>query len=218
MAIAFDAKAFGTSSGGSVSSLTFSHTCTGTNLVLVVGIKTPAGVSVTYNSVSMTEIDSVGASDRATRLFLLIAPATGAHNVVVSGGTGAYDAVSASYTGCKQSAQPDAHITNTASGASTLTTSITTVANNCWTVMSGGKENGGTLQAGTGSNLLFDTGASLGCAMFDSNAAITPAGSYSMEFHPSAGSGVLNAAVLSLSPVAAATTALPYRALLGVGI
>ena len=40
------------------------------------------------------------------------------------------------YTGVKQSGQPDAHVTNhTNSSSSSITTTLSTVANNCWTIL-----------------------------------------------------------------------------------
>jgi len=69
----------------------------------------------------MTQIDSQASP--TTYLYYLINPATGAHNVVVSaGGSTIITACSASYTGAKQSAQPDAH-TKAASNTTTLTVS-----------------------------------------------------------------------------------------------
>lgn len=71
--------------------LTFSHTCTGSNLVLVVGVGTsvaggaiPSGV--TYNGVALTFIDNSanGNPNTNTSLWYLVAPATGTHDVVVT--------------------------------------------------------------------------------------------------------------------------------------
>lgn len=70
---------------------TFSHTCAGTNRVLVVNIFSsdayPTGV--TYNGVSMTSIASQ-ASFGYQRTYILVAPATGANNIVVSFSGNAY--------------------------------------------------------------------------------------------------------------------------------
>ena len=70
-------------------SLTFSHTCSGSDRILFVGAmldgsSPPTGV--TYNGVAMTLVDSVSFSWGAKNqsLWRLIAPATGANNVVIS--------------------------------------------------------------------------------------------------------------------------------------
>lgn len=186
-AIAFDAA----TDGGLVSatSLSFPHTCTGSGLVLLVGVLgdliggADDVTGVTYNGAALTLVDkytAVGA-DRYTYLFLLAGPATGAHNVVVSASS-SHDlfAGAISFSGCAAAGQPDAHRTNSGSSAP-LTTALTTIANNCWTVVfaaSYASNNAPT--AGTGSTRrTFD--ASFGAwGFFDSNGPITPAGSYSM--------------------------------------
>lgn len=93
MAVAFDAVS-PTSSGASAAAtnVSWTHTCTGSNLVLyvgvAVGISPDTGVTstATYNSVSMTSIAKIH-SDNATagyiELFRLINPPTGAHSVFV---------------------------------------------------------------------------------------------------------------------------------------
>jgi uncharacterized repeat protein (TIGR01451 family) len=73
--------------------LTFAHTTTGTNLVLVVGVSMniSGGVSstvgsVTYNGVALTKAGAQNDSgnQRRTEMWYLIAPATGTHNVIVT--------------------------------------------------------------------------------------------------------------------------------------
>lgn len=107
MAIAFDATATG--SGTNSSPFTFSHTCTGSDLILIVGVNTGdankiAGTtSVTYNGVSMTELVSAQASNAIkASLFYLVGPSTGSNTVSVSFNTpssGVMRARSASFTG-----------------------------------------------------------------------------------------------------------------------
>lgn len=81
----FDAAS--NSNGGNVASITWSHTCTGVNLVLYVGVHEAYGVDnvsgVTYNGVAMTRVkDSFVAT--GCYVYRLIAPATGAHDIVVT--------------------------------------------------------------------------------------------------------------------------------------
>ncbi|HSX28216.1 MAG TPA: hypothetical protein VLF60_02090 [Candidatus Saccharimonadales bacterium] len=94
MAIAFDAV--GPSSAGTgtanTTSITWNHTCTGSNLLLVVGVGVGSGLattttSVTYNSVSMTSAGKVysdNQTDGYVELFYLAGPATGSNAVVVT--------------------------------------------------------------------------------------------------------------------------------------
>jgi hypothetical protein len=155
MAIALDAT------GGSTANtdgLTFSHTCTGSSLILfvAVGIGNPTGVAcsgVTYNGVAMTKVSEVYAqSNIPVSLWYLINPATGAHNVVISttgGGVSFTRGASASYTGAKQSGVPDSFNTfanGTAGTSQALSTTV--VANNCWLVVAAYAN--GDVGAGTG--------------------------------------------------------------------
>ena len=90
MALAIDA----TSSGvvGSGTSITVSHTCTGSNRLLFVCVALVRAadtdvITATYNSVSMTQVadhDHSLAAVLSNRIFRLIAPATGANDIVVS--------------------------------------------------------------------------------------------------------------------------------------
>lgn len=187
MAIAFDIA----SDGGLVNpgtSLTWSHTCTGSDLILFAGCFGQTGsdviTGITYNGVAMTLVDKIlegGASGRYTYLFYLLNPATGAHDVVISAsGSTAISGLAASYTGVKQSGQPDASAKNSAAGLAgntDYTTSVTTIADNCWTVLFA-KNNSGAPTASAGSTEREDNGNGIG--IYDSNGVITPAGARSM--------------------------------------
>jgi len=77
----------------STGTVTVAHTCSGTNRVLLVAFSNRFGTifditGVTYNSVAMTQLGTINNSDSGANiegwLFGLIAPATGANNVVVT--------------------------------------------------------------------------------------------------------------------------------------
>lgn len=217
MAIAFDAFSDGVNFTES-SPLTWTHTCTGSDRLLIVGTvgdtasDTVSGV--TYNSVAMTKIAAVLVPDnRYLTLWYLLNPASGANTVsVTSAGPAGAAGRSTSYTGVQQSGQPDASTTNTVSANTTLTTTLTTIADNCWTMLVA-KATVATLGAGTGSTAR--TAVTEQLALFDNNAAITPAGSTSMTV--TFGSGNCGTVMASFSPVAAAVTARPrHLTLLGV--
>lgn len=142
MAIAFDA----TSTSGEItsgSSLSWSHTCTGSNLILLVGVSIdsnpfPTVSGITYNGVALTKIrsDSDNTNFISTDLWYLIGPSAGAHTIAVTlsaniGNSAVGTAVS--LTGAKQSAQPDAHNGGIGS-ASPASISVTTVADGAWLV------------------------------------------------------------------------------------
>lgn len=199
MAIAFDAT---NKANGAATSLTFSHTMSATaNSILFVWAIAQSGRSitgVTYNGSAMTLITSgtpTGAlSAYPYALFATLSPASGAHNVVVSiSGTGTPDiwGGSVSYTGAKQSLTMDA-IQAGNGGASSTSFTFTdpnSVANNCWKLALVMQNSASVLSASTGATARSASDA-IGNAerMFDSNSAITPAGSYSMSMtSPSSG-------------------------------
>lgn len=123
MALAVDAIGSGSGSG---SSLTFAHTCSGSNRLLVVWVSyydsldTPTGV--TYNGVAMTAIPSSTAANGDYKIagYYLINPATGTNNVVISFTGSMFDigAGSVSFT--------DAHQTTPLGTAVTATGTSTT--------------------------------------------------------------------------------------------
>lgn len=208
--------------------LTFSKTCSGDNRILLVGIRTykagSAGqddviTGVTYNGVSMTRVNDTyvtAGNNIRVYLYYLIAPATGANNVVVtqaSGGGWSIRAIATSYTGAKQTGQPDASNTATtgAGTATSLSCAVTTVADNCWVV--GIERSDEVSVAGTNTTFRAKTGDY--CYMMDTNAPKTPAGSSSLQVtqNPSANLAIC---ACSISPYVAYTPHL--LSLTGVGI
>lgn len=215
MAIAFDAATDG-SLVNPGTSLTWSHTVTGSNPILHVAVfgdlvsGDATGVKitgVTYNAVAMTLVGKIAeengatpANDRWVYLYELVGPATGAHNVVVSASASiAIAGQSVSHTGAKQSSQPDNFTTNSAAGASSITTSLTTVADGCWSVLAI-RTSGGTVSAGSGSTVR--TTNANGLSLADSGGPKTPAGSTSMAV-TTAGSTTFGVVMASFSPLTA---------------
>lgn len=195
--IAFDAATGGSALGAA--SLTYTHTCTGSNRILFVSafsnLNTGNAVSgVTYAAVAMTKIGaSISPNNQEGSLWYLVAPATGANSVVVTQGNagGSIRSNSSSYTGARQpGGQPDNSTTNTNSGTS-ITATLSTIFDNCWTIMLA-EADGASLTAGTGSTSRNIQGGVYG--IFDSNGAKTPAGSTSMTVTASSGNnGVIMA-------------------------
>lgn len=200
MAIAFD-------NSTASSSASYSHTCTGSNLILWVhvGSFTATTSSVTYNGVSMTKAVDSGLQDGAyNTLWYLINPATGSNTVAitVSGGS-LWGSEAASYTGAKQSGQPDA--TNSAYQTSApLAVSVTTVADNCW-VVGGGMDKSGSGVSSAGSGTTQRSQSNNSNAIYDNNAAKTPAGSVTLNLADTAGGAHLSWVAASFAPALAAT-------------
>lgn len=204
MAIAFDAVVSNTSI--TATSLTYSHTCTGSNRMLFVAHLSNTGdfsTGVTYNGVAMTQVSKkqVGVTAAWTYLYALFAPATGANNVVisVSSSTLIYG-TSVSYTGVTQSNMMDASATSSISAAAlNLSTNLTTIAGNCWTLCY--SFNNINVYASNSDTIRGTNG---GSNFFDTNALITPAGSKTMT-QTVTGSGSSSSHMVSFSPFVATT-------------
>lgn len=86
---------------------TWSHTCSGSDRVLFVGVSALLGannVSVTYNGTAMTKVWFIADADGVMQStgFVLASPATGAHNIVATFGAAPTGAGlgAVSFTGC----------------------------------------------------------------------------------------------------------------------
>lgn len=117
--VTFDANSAGAQSPGNSATWTIAHTTGGSDrylLLTVMGERAPASAP-TYNGVSMTQIATIPLTLVATtvRMYGLVAPASGANNIVIdtSNGGGAYfAALGASFSGVSQSAPIGTAVTN----------------------------------------------------------------------------------------------------------
>lgn len=211
MAIAFDSSAKGTITTGT--SLTFAHTCTGSNLILIAyfyGSGSGDTCSATYNGTSMTQFKTIVDSSNNKQFgFYLINPATGANNVVATfGNSGQHGGVSGSYTGVKQSGQPDSSGSADNSGVgTTVTVSTTVVASNCW-VVSGGFANGlsGITCTSNKTDRQYQSMSStfVGLRLSDTNSTVAT-GSQSIIFTINQSGQVISGISASIAPYVAPT-------------
>lgn len=138
MAVTFDAVG-PSSAGTSINSttLSWSHTCSGTERLLTVGVAVSGGITTnsitaTYNSVSMTSAGRVfsnNQNDGWVELFYLVAPATGSNTVLVTCDvTRTLIGGSVSFNGVDQSTPVDTAVTGFDDGtpAPSLTVSSAT--------------------------------------------------------------------------------------------
>lgn len=215
MAIAFDTVS-GLQSATS-NSITYSHTCTGSDRFLMVGVNTFDATTnvtgVTYNGVAMTahpsNPQSSGASERIW-VYYLANPASGANNVVVSLSASVFVLSEAiSHTGAVggfDSSGANA-VTNTS-----ITVSVTTIADNTWLVGWFRGVAAGNFTAGANTTL---RSAPSDLMMADTNAAQTPPGSKSMTVSLGS-SDTMAALAISISPTSGGTPAVNHWLLMGV--
>lgn len=215
MAIAFD-----TTTLGGVGSSSWTHVCTGSNLFLAVVVQDTAGGSnvisgVTYNGVSMTSNGTPTADSNGDKLwmFYLINPASGSNTVSISyssSGTFARGC-SASYTGVKQSGQPDSHqyALSTASGTSVSVVN-NVVATGCWIIQGGGSASTtvGSLNGSASRQSVNGSGNFGGKLLFsDTNATVSTGNNTSTLTGSNLGTGQYFAIhAISISPAPAPLT------------
>jgi hypothetical protein len=171
MAVAFDAV--GPSAAGDAAALTvgtnltrtWSHICSGTNRAVFVGIAVGVAVNdvdssvtingVTYGGVAMTFIGRRHSGDSTagyTELWVLVNPATGAQNVVVtytdagSIGLATIEEGSVSFTGVDQTTPYDGYVTAAGNSAAPSLTISSAVGNMTLAMLTAGAALGGVTQ------------------------------------------------------------------------
>lgn len=172
MSITLDAITVGTQT--TATTLSYSHTCSGSNRrlwVSVVGdLATDDLTNVKYNGVIMTVANKV-LSTRWIYLCFVDAPATGSNTVLVTFGSSHYIASgSVSYNGAIQSGTVDASNTATAIAVTSFAPSVTAIANNCWII---GVVYGVSATLSAGANTLYRVSGDGfdDIVVFDSNGA-----------------------------------------------
>ena len=164
-------------------------------LYLVGGINTDTISAVTYAGVSMTLIGKINAgANRFVYLWYLLNPASGSNAFSITDGGNLNNGACSDFTGVLQSGQPDASGTNTGLVVTSISKTLTTVADNCWLVGGCFISSGITLTAGADTTVRQQNGQN--AALFDSNAAKTPAGNHSltMSMDPAATDAAIVAA------------------------
>lgn len=151
MAIAYDTITNAGLWDGSQSSVTWSHTCSGSDRALVVYVNPwqNSCSGVTYNGVSMTALGTyITASGWKLYAFYLKNPASGTNNVVATLNTSTYVRTAAvSFTGADQTTQPDTY--TTATSQSSPVTATLTAGSDCYLVAGNIGPNITTWTAGT---------------------------------------------------------------------
>lgn len=132
MAITFDAVST-TNTGASGTALTWAHTCSGTNLCLIVAIGSNGATAtgVTYAGVAMTQlgVDFESTTGYRVSLWRLVGPAVGANNIVAAfAATQAVECKALSFTGVDQSTPNGTFASNKSAGSALATVNVTSSA------------------------------------------------------------------------------------------
>ena len=177
------------SSAGSVNSLTWSHTITGSNVTLIVlfgeNTGTPSQSSVTWNGTAMTPLTTVSTPFANNKIgWYLTNAATGTHNIVATRtttSTATIRGAAVDYTGTS-SVQPDAQNTWSVPSANSGAISITPVASGTWHIATYNNDNSGAVSAGTNTTLRIANAGDSSMAILDSNGTITAGSPHSLNF------------------------------------
>jgi hypothetical protein len=196
MAINFDAKSAGASKGWSQASpktITVAHTCTGSDRILWVAVQVfwdstiGSITTATYNGTALTKYAENLNGQLYSALYYLIAPATGANNIVVTATVGGGATIDdffiqgSSYTGVDQTTGVDASATGGSYGT-TATASVTTVADNCEVVDSVIHYGSAAITKGANQTLLSSDTSNSAVGSSYLTTPKTPAGSTSMTW------------------------------------
>lgn len=186
MAIAFQSAV--TLVRGTGTSITTTGTFTGSNGILIAAVFT-ADITdlcsgVTFAGTAMTRINGTLFNSAAyVSLWYLLNPSTTASSSLTatfSSSATNSRVCGAFYTGAAQSGQMDANAVNSNAGGTTITGTVTSVADNCWAVMLAANDSGFGFSGGTATTLRSGGATSDNLVLFDGNAAKTPAGSVSL--------------------------------------
>lgn len=199
--IAFDSTAY--AQVAAATSLTYAHTCTGSNRILWIqacntNSATFTITGITYAGVAMTKAGTeqkAGASNTWSSLWYLVAPTIGTNNIVVtSSGSTDLLALSSSYTGARQSGVPDAYTSSSGSG-DPYTQSITTVTDNSWILAGFATQR--SQAAGASTTFRYNVS---GYVIADSNGPKSPTGSYSLVTDQDPSGALMAATIVSFAP------------------
>lgn len=220
MSIAFDAK----SSGNSVTpqtSLTVAHTCTGSNLVLFVGVgadSTAGPTGVTYNGVALTKVDEH--LNFALSSWYLVAPTTGTHDIVITFAASHYIAGGGiSLTGVDPGTPIDNHTIAHVASAGTISGSFNTnYANSFMCDVSLYNAADANYSFGAGeTNRWTELVVADGYTLFSNTKPTTAVGSYSMTTSWTTGNNQSDLAIIAFKSFDVGGGS-SRKALLGVGI
>ncbi len=166
-------------------------------------------VNVTWNGTNMTLIGTVqkqASSNDWVSAYYLLAPAIGSFNLVVDrADSNRNQAVGAAYSGALQSGQPDASTGSSQAANTSASSSVASVANNCWHFFLLCEYVGGA--TGTvNATVRSENNGNGGIHLFDSNAPKTPAGALTQTATFSSSSSMWKQFTIQPSVAAGPTT------------
>jgi len=173
------------STQNSVSSLTQSHTATGSNLVAFIDVLVQSGdnlTSITYSGLTPTLVDKKQVPTAGFYIYSYLVsgvPAGPSNVIVTTSGSTVIAIATTTYSGSYQSATPDNHASGS-NNSSSVTQAVVTVADKCWLHMAVGIDTSANPSAGANTVVIStSTVGAVGMIVTHTGALETPAGSYS---------------------------------------
>lgn len=207
------------------SSYSWSHTCTGSDRYLVVGVAmlslAQTVSSITYNSVNLTLLGTKSSISGAARVELwgLVAPATGSNTIAVTlSGSIASAADATSLTGVHQTSPTEgfnsAQATNV--GAADATVDVTTVADNDWAIDIVATDDT-AITVGAGQTQRGNVTGVGGSGAMSTEGPKTPAGTVTMSWTDVGALATWAIGAIGIRPTAAASLS-SVKDVIGVGV
>ncbi len=216
MAIAWDATG-GTVGTDPSQDQSWTHVCTGSNLMLVVGIMSNTltdPLTVKYNSVDLTKAKAGTDNSRNCSIWYLANPSTGSNTVAVhwNASTALPTGSSVSYTGCQTGIGANTN-SNTATSGTTYSVAVTTTVANSYLVGVFQWNNGATITASGGSTVRNQQGSpNIGESLTDLLAPTIQSNTLAVTVVSNQGFWIV--AAIEILPSSSST---PLKALMGVG-
>lgn len=193
-------------------SYTWSHTCTGLDRYLVVGVSMlsiggSSVTAITYNGVALTKIGSVASVSGAVRMELwgLANPTLGANTIQVDL-SASLDSIggASSFGGVHQTSPYEGFNSASATnvGAADATVNVTTVADNDWVVDTVATDDT-AITVGAGQTSRWNVTGTLGSGAGSTEGPKTPAGSVTMSWANVGALATWSIGAVALRPVAA---------------
>lgn len=216
-AIASDTQASGVFPGVANINTISSYVLSGSNTLLMSHAwGATATTAVVWGVNTLTAIASQNSSDGSFESQYVLVGLTGTNNLSVTSTSNTSMSIGTSYTGVNQSTTPDSFVPFPTLSANTKTYTTTVVASNCWMFLTNLADDHSAV-ASTGA-FLRQQGNNVVLAAFDTNGTVGT-GSQSMTVVVSASTSSFAGIISSFKPSGgAATTVLPFKSLLGVGI
>lgn len=156
-----------------------------------------------------------------SNMYYLAAPDTGANTISITmSGACSIEAVASSYTGAAQTSPIDAfryEPANLETGTS-YSEALTTSDDNCWVVWGTREYAGRTISSGTNTAFREKVNVIFGAILADSNAAVSPAGSRTLNLTANASANWYSDVLVSFKPAASAAAGGTARRLFMMGM